>query len=145
MTAENRNVLQGILVIVVSCAFLALYSFIFDCIYNTSYALNNINYLPYYFLTYLLFRAIGIIPLVAAYYLLAKKTNKIALKIGAIIFIIIIAGLLGKYVGKNDVNLSVGTDGWKYIPVYIAAALSSCIFYEWILRRNRLRQKLAVH
>lgn len=137
MTAENRNALQGISVLFVSCTFLALYSFTFDILHDYERASQNLIYLPYYIFIYLLSRTLGIIPLIVLYYLLSKNSKNIVFKIGSILIVLTIAAVLGKYVGKNDTNLSIDTDDWKYIPVYPIAAVSTCFFYEWLLARNR--------
>ena len=136
MTKENLNVLQGVFILFVSCVFIGLYSYIFDLIHNYPYASQNFIYLPYYIFWYLISRSLGIIPLIVLYYLLSKNSKNIVLKVLVILIVTAIATMVGKYLGNDDLNLSIHTREYKNIPVYAAAALSTCIFYEWLIWRN---------
>ena len=104
------------------CLLLSLLGYIVDCIMNLNYALENIKYLPWYFVLHSVFQVYIILPAILLYtYIFEMISSKLILKI---LFIVVVGAAIAIYLFPDDYSLYIGEyRKIKQISIYILSGI----------------------
>jgi hypothetical protein len=116
----------------VYCVLLSVIGYLGDCLLNFDYAIENPNYLPWYFISHLVFQCYIILPAILSYAILSTKmTNYLALKI---IYMLMVSWCIALFLYPDDYSLTIGRHKKvKQMSVYM---LSGLILVGWSERRR---------
>jgi len=130
---DSSIIKRFFIVWLVFCALLSIYGYAADCIFDLQFALDHINFLPWYFILHLIFQAYIIGPVLFLYFVLFRKIDRaLILKM---IFLVMAVVLIESYLSPDDSSLYIGKfRRLKQISIYALTALTVVLIDEFYLR-----------
>jgi len=120
------------------CFLLSVIGYLADCLFGFKYAIQNLNYLPWYFISHTVFQVYVILPAILGYVLIAEsRANHMVIKL---LYLLIVSFFIASFLYPDDYSLYIGSfKKIKQVTVYI---LSGLVLFWWAERREILYLKL---
>lgn len=102
---------------------MSIFSYLFDCIVNFEYAIENMQYLFAYFIQYAVFRSWLFLIVIILYFFIFQKFSERKYIVFKIFFAVLASGLYAKYFYMDDYSLTIGS--FKKLKLFYTCLLSS--------------------